>query len=351
MTTADLIAETLRQLGIHYNNTIKDYAKALQVTEDAFQLVASEGLQVRLRQDMRIYQWNIAQAAFEAAAEASDYEQALAIYEDLEQYADPAEGQEALDPFRGALEDLRVVHEGKPIQPFLPFLHAPSPPHSAAQESERRWTPSLTPTTGIVILLAVVTIGLALPRFFVSQTSTPSSTAPPPPSQPTRAPNSTTPLKGDETPRKEGTVPQELSKREPQRPTPPKVKSSAPGGALQTITPAQPSLNRSALRTEIERRRSALDAEDAALEAEQAAISRDRAALEDLHANIEARYEGYPDGLPPGVYARYEVEITEHEQRVRRFNARVQAYNARVAASKRAVAEFNALVNQYNASR
>jgi hypothetical protein len=372
LTTADLIAETLRQLGIHYNNTIKDYAKALQVTEDAFQLVASEGLQVRLRQDMRIYQWNIAQAAFEAAAEAndydqafaafkdleryadpakasealdhfrdtlkdlllkkelrnlrwenavlrfeaaaeaSDYEQALAIYEDLEQYADPAEGQKALEPFRSALEELRVVHEGKPIQPLLPFLSAPSPPHSAAQEPERGWRPSLTPATGIVILLAVVTIGLVLPRYFVSQ------------------PNS--PKKADAPERQSERLPQDMPRTQSPDSIPPKV------------TPPAPS-------AEIERRRLLLMRREAELKAEQLWIAREQAALDDLSARIRERYASGPSGIPPDVYARQRAEFPDYEGRIQRFYARREAYTNHSAALKRAIAEFQALVDQYGESR
>jgi hypothetical protein len=80
-------------------------------------------------------------------------------------------------------------------------------------------------------------------------------------------------------------------------------------------------------------------------------IGRERAAIGDLRADIEAHYGGYPNGLPPDVYARYEVDVAEDKQRVQRFDARVQAHNARVTALKRADAEFHALVNQYNASR
>ena len=477
VTTADLIAETLQQLGIHYNNTIKDYAKALQATEDAVQVVASEGLRIRLRQDIRIYQWNIAQAAFWAAKEASNYEQALtafkeleryvdptegpkalnlfrdtlkdlllkkelrrlrwenavlkfeaafegrsydealaafqrleqeldptegrkaldpfrgalknllptrdprilrwndacaafeaaaeakalAAYEDLERYADPTEGRKALDPFQGALEHLRskdggglaigagweflIVHEGKPSQ------RDPNPPHSAAQEPKRGWGLALTPATAIVVLLAVVIIGLLVPRYFLSQTAPPSSPAPGFPRQPAQVQIPTTPLKGVEIPHKEIKIPEKLSIAvKPLSPSP-KIDSSAPGAQLRTIVPAQPSIDRSALLSEIERRRSALKAEDAALEAEQVLIGRERAAIGDLRADIEAHYGGYPNGLPPDVYARYEVDVAEDKQRVQRFDARVQAHNARVTALKRADAEFNALVNQYNASR
>jgi hypothetical protein len=70
-----------------------------------------------------------------------------------------------------------------------------------------------------------------------------------------------------------------------------------------------------------------------------------------LQAEIEMRYAGYPGGLPPDVYARYELEVAEYKQRVQAFHARIEAYNARVNAVKREVAELNALVHRYNASR
>jgi hypothetical protein len=74
-------------------------------------------------------------------------------------------------------------------------------------------------------------------------------------------------------------------------------------------------------------------------------------ALDSLLVEIEARYEGYPDGLPPDVYAQYKVEAADYTRRARRFDAQVIAYKARYAALKRADSEVRALVNQYNASR
>jgi hypothetical protein len=196
-----------------------------------------------------------------------------------------------------------------------------------------------------------VIIGLLVPRYFLSQTAPPSSPAPGFPRQPARVQIPTTPLKGVEIPHKEIKIPEKLSIAvKPLSPSP-KIDSSAPGAQLRTIVPAQPSIDRSALLSEIERRRLLIEAEDGALEIEGQNIKQVGIALDSLLVEIEARYEGYPDGLPPDVYAQYKVEAADYKRRARRFDAQVIAYKARYAALKRADSEVRALVNQYNASR
>ena len=238
------------------------------------------------------------------------------------------------------------MRRNKPIQ------RASSLPHSPAQEPERGWRSSLTPATAIVVLLAVVTIGLALPRYFLPQPSTLSQTTSAPPIQPAETPGREDLPKTVDTPdRQSERPPQDMSMTESPDSAPPKVSPSTPSTEAPATGPPPPSFDRRALLAEIERRRLLLMRRDAALKAEQLWIDREQAALDDLSAEIRARYASGPNGVRPDVYDRQRAEFPDYEERVRRLHARREAYKTRDAALKRAVAEFEALVDQYSASR
>lgn len=346
-SSRDLIAETYRSLALHYVNHLKDSAKALELVDTATGLATSEGLQIRLRQDARILRWNIAFSAFEAAVKASDYAAAQRAFEALQLHKDPAWESERLDSFREALRNLLIMRGCKPIR------REPRPSviwgfgtRLYGRKDEDPGTGTYLSTQFVVAFLVPI---LPIARYRVAD-------------------------RGDGTHRFYGKAPltgaqgvwlgmvllgvlggifalaasgtsRDRAARPPISP-PPRIDQSTP-----EAPPRDLGISRRALGEEIDRRRPLLKAEQAALAGETKNIERERDFLANLQGEIEMRYAGYPRGLPPDVYARYESEVAEYKQRVQAFNARIEAYNARVNAVKREVAELNALVHRYNASR